>query len=217
MLPSVEEGTRSSAPASFKSRRINVASSGAPGCGCGRIRRVKFLCVECDEPMTLLRSEGPEEGSLTVTFRCPHCGRRVAMLTNPFETQLVKSLGVKVGGRTEPITPFEHLRSSMAHQRGEAFEGTAPDEIRAMGGAEPGHASPPPEGSGCPFANMLASQETDVSREIGWSPEAEARVERIPSFIRPMARKAIERYAEGKGYRLITEAVLDEAKASLGM
>jgi len=32
-----------------------------------------------------------------------------------------------------------------------------------------------------------------------------------------MARKAIERYAEGKGYRVITEAVLDEARTAIGM
>lgn len=178
---------------------------------------MKFLCVECDEPMKLLRTEGPEEGSLTVTFRCPGCGRRVAMLTNPFETQLVKSLGVKVGGRTEPATPFEHLRASMAHQRAEAFEGRTPGEARGGGGPEAGRPAPEAEGPGCPFAQMVAGQETEGSGTIGWSPEAEARVERIPSFIRPMARKAIERYAEGKGYRVITEAVMDEAKTALGM
>lgn len=167
--------------------------------------------------MKLLRSEGPEEGSLTVTFRCPHCGRRVAMLTNPFETQLVKSLGVKVGGRTEPATPFEHLRSSVARQRDDAFEGQVAEEARATGGRAPEPRSPESEGPGCPFANMVASQESEGPARIGWSPEAEARVERIPSFIRPMAKKAIERYAEGKGYRLITEAVMDEAKTALGM
>jgi hypothetical protein len=32
-----------------------------------------------------------------------------------------------------------------------------------------------------------------------------------------MAKKAIERYAEGKGHRTITEAVMDEAKSALGM
>lgn len=176
---------------------------------------MKFLCVECDEPMKLLRSEGPEEGSLTVTFRCPRCGRRVAMLTNPFETQLVKSLGVRVGGRTEPAAPFEHLRSSMAHQRGDAFTEKASEAAGAM--AEAGRVAPESTGPGCPFANLVASQESESSGGVYWSPEAEARVERIPSFIRPMARKAIERYAEGKGYRLITEAVMDEAKTALGM
>lgn len=184
---------------------------------------MKFLCVECDEPMKLERSQGPDEGSLTVTFSCPQCGQRVAMLTNPFETQLIRSLGVKVGGRMEPATPFEHLRSSMAHQRGEAFEGaqtTGHDDSRAPAmeaGAAPARVPASDDGPGCPFANMVASQESEGSGEIGWSPEAEARAERIPSFIRPMAKKAIERYAEGKGHRTITEAVMDEARGALGM
>jgi hypothetical protein len=166
---------------------------------------MKFLCMECDEPMRLEKSQGPDEGSLTVTFGCPRCGRRVAMLTNPFETQLIRSLGVKVGGRAEPAAPFEHLRSSLAHQRAEAFEQTenAPEAERS--------------GPGCPFAGMIADQEAAAERSMAWSAEAQARVERIPSFIRPMAKKAIERYAEGKGYRTVTEAVMDEARAALGM
>ena len=175
---------------------------------------MKFLCVECDEPMKLERSAGPDEGSLTVTFGCPQCGWRVAMLTNPFETQLIRSLGVKVGGRAAPAAPFEHLRSSMAHQRSEAFE----DAVTALDAGEPIGREPAPDTApGCPFASMVASQEAEGAGGISWSQEAEARVERIPSFIRPMAKKAIERYAEGKGHRTITEAVMDEAKSALGM
>lgn len=164
---------------------------------------MKFLCVECDEPMRLQASQGPDEGSLAVTFGCPRCSRRVAMLTNPAETQLIRSLGVKVGGRSEPAAPFEHLRSSLARQRPEAFE-----EAPAEGAST---------GPGCPFAGMIAAEEAQGQSGMAWSPEAEARVERIPSFIRPMARKAIERYAEGKGHRTITGAVMDEARAALGM
>ena len=74
--------------------------------------------------MKLHSTEGPAEGSLTAVFRCPECGFRVAMLTNPFETQMVKSLGVKVGGPVSPAAPFEHLRSTMANARADAFEGT---------------------------------------------------------------------------------------------
>jgi DNA-directed RNA polymerase subunit RPC12/RpoP len=165
---------------------------------------VKFLCLDCDEPMKLLRSDGPDAGSLTVTFRCPECGFRVAMLTNPFETQLVQSLGVKVGGRSVPAEPFEHLRASMASPRADAFEGSAP-------------AADASAGPGCPFAAMLNEGTVAELPTIAWTSEAEARVERIPSFIRPMARKAIERFAEGKGYRTITEAVMDEARGALGM
>jgi Proto-chlorophyllide reductase 57 kD subunit len=39
----------------------------------------------------------------------------------------------------------------------------------------------------------------------------------VPAFIRPMARKAIERYAEGKGYPAVTEDVMDEARGVMGM
>ena len=58
---------------------------------------MKFLCIACDQAMRLSGTAGPDEGSLTVTFACPSCGHRVAMLTNPWETQMVRTLGVKVG------------------------------------------------------------------------------------------------------------------------
>jgi DNA-directed RNA polymerase subunit RPC12/RpoP len=165
---------------------------------------MKFLCLDCDQPMKLHGTEGPDEGSLTVTFRCPECGFRVAMLTNTFETQMVRSLGVKVGGRTVPPEPFEQLRSTMAGPRPDAFEGA-------------GGASDAP-GSGCPFAAALG--ETAAAAPpggIAWTPEAEARLERIPSFIRPMARRSIERFAEDKGYASVTGTVMDEARTVFGM
>ncbi len=173
---------------------------------------MKFLCLDCDQPMKLIGTEGPDEGSLAVTFRCPECGFRVAMLTNPFETQMVRSLGVKIGAvsAATPAAPFEHLRASLSNPRADALE-TAPDTTTSS------------DGPGCPFAAMLA--ETGSLNEsappapsgITWTPEAEARIERIPSFIRPMARKAVERLAESKGYATVTEAVMDEARGAFGM
>jgi DNA-directed RNA polymerase subunit RPC12/RpoP len=172
---------------------------------------MKFLCLDCDEPMKLHSTAGPDEGSLTVTFRCPECGFRVAMLTNPFETQMVKSLGVKVGGASGPAQPFQHITSSMAGARAvehedpkPLFEGDVPTPTEATG-------------RGCPFGAMLNEQNGETEMGVSWSPEAEARVERIPSFIRPMARKAIERFAEAQGHPIITEAVMDEARGALGM
>jgi len=164
---------------------------------------MKFLCLDCDEPMKLLSTEGPDEGSLNVTFRCPECGFRVAMLTNPFETQMVRSLGVKVGGQTVPAEPFENLRSTMAGTRPDAFEGA--------GGTET-------PGAGCPFAAALGDQPAATAASaVTWEPTAHARLERIPGFIRPMAKRSIERFAEDKGYAAITEAVMDEARTVFGM
>src|SRR5436190_539813 len=164
---------------------------------------MKFLCLDCDPPMRLHSTEGPDEGSLSVTFRCPECGFRVAMLTNPFETQMVKSLGVKVGGRSVPAEPFENLRATMAGTRPDAFDG-AGDAAGA-----------------CPFAAALGSAEASTpSAEpatVAWEGAAPARLERIPGFIRPMAKRSIERFAAERGYAVITETVMDEARSVFGM
>ncbi len=58
---------------------------------------MKFLCVPCDQPMKVLNVTPPDRGSIAVTYSCPACGYEMAMLTNPFETQLVSSMGIKVG------------------------------------------------------------------------------------------------------------------------
>ena len=164
---------------------------------------MKFLCLDCDEAMKLHSTAGPDEGSLTVTFRCPQCGFRVAMLTNPLETQMVRSLGVKVGGRAVPAEPFETLRSTLAEPRGDAFQPVAEGAATA---------------SGCPFAAALGGEATaPAPSSLVWEAPAEARLANIPSVIRPMARRSVERFAEGKGYTTITEAVMDEARAIFGM
>lgn len=58
---------------------------------------MKFLCVSCDEPMKLTAAAPPDRGSLAITYACPACGHQIAMLTNPYETQVVQSLGVRIG------------------------------------------------------------------------------------------------------------------------
>jgi hypothetical protein len=50
------------------------------------------------------------------------------------------------------------------------------------------------------------------SGEMPWTPGAQKRLENIPSFIREMARKEIERMAKEKGLAAVTDAMMDEAK-----
>jgi len=59
-------------------------------------------------------------------------------------------------------------------------------------------------------AVMEASK--NASSDMAWAPEAERRLENIPSFIRPMARKEIERMARDRGLTTVTAALMDEAK-----
>jgi hypothetical protein len=91
---------------------------------------VKFLCVECDRPMGFAERELPGDGTLAAVFTCPSCSRSVAMLTNPMETQLVASLGVKIGGRALPEQPFELTRSAIEGGRPEAFADAEPSGRR---------------------------------------------------------------------------------------
>jgi len=62
---------------------------------------MKFLCVPCDSPMKLQTVSPPERGSLAVVYYCPECGYEMAMLTNAYETQVVQSLGVRIGPESD--------------------------------------------------------------------------------------------------------------------
>jgi nucleotide-binding universal stress UspA family protein len=48
-----------------------------------------------------------------------------------------------------------------------------------------------------------------------WTDEAEQRMDRVPSFVRDMARMAILRYAQERGHTVITQRIVDEATATL--
>ena len=80
---------------------------------------MKFLCVPCDTPMKLQTVVPPDRGSLSVVYSCPACGYEMAMLTNAYETQVVQSLGVRIGPATDAATaasagkcPFPSMISS---------------------------------------------------------------------------------------------------------
>jgi hypothetical protein len=83
---------------------------------------MKFLCLPCDQVMGFSERQLPGDGTMAAVFTCGGCGREMAMLTNPMETQLVSSLGVKVGGREVPEQPMELVRSALADGRDDAFD-----------------------------------------------------------------------------------------------
>jgi len=157
---------------------------------------MKFLCIPCDSPMKLRTVAPPERGSLSVVYECPECGYEMAMLTNPFETQLVQSLGVRVG-------PAEA-----------SADAGLSDDPQAGRGA-------PDSGARCPFPAMMPAMEGALgageSVPIRWTPGAEARLANIPAFVRPMARTGIERFALERGALEVDEQILDAARDFFGM
>ena len=153
---------------------------------------MKFLCVPCDSPMKLQTVGPPERGSLSIVYACPECGYEMAMLTNAYETQVVQSLGVRIG----PADPSARAGASLAEPSGKAG---CPFSAMIPGSAD---ATPLPAGD--PAA-------------VRWTSAAEARLANIPEFVRPMARTGIERFARERGTLEVDETVLDAAREFFGM
>lgn len=83
---------------------------------------MKFLCIECDEAMSLDRAAPPDtNGSITAVFACPTCGRQTALLTNGHETEVVRSLGIQLGKPEQRGSgcPFGGMLQEMEAQVGE--------------------------------------------------------------------------------------------------
>jgi hypothetical protein len=157
--------------------------------------------------MKLQDTKGPDDGSMTVIFACPECERKIAMLTNQMETQMVRSLDIKLGGGSgsAQAEPMGTIRSSLA-QGHDAFASS--------------HAQVETDqkesGSKCPFTGAVADA-FDASGEIVWTQEAEERLGKIPQFARSMAKQGIERHAREKGYREISDAVMEEVRDQFAM
>lgn len=168
---------------------------------------MKFLCVECDEPMKLKDTKGPDDGSMTVVFNCPKCERQIAMLTNQMETQMVRSLDVKLGAGSIQAEPMETIRSSLAQKHDDVLTSSIhshqeEDQIES--------------GSKCPFSGAVADA-FEISGEIVWTQEAEERLGRIPPFARSMAKQGIEQHARERGYKEISDAVMEEVRDQFAM
>jgi hypothetical protein len=152
---------------------------------------MKFLCVPCDSPMKLQTVGPPERGSLSIVYACPECGYEMAMLTNAYETQVVQSLGVKIGpGNGEGASA-----SAGAATSGCPFTEMIP-------GMPGGQTRPADVGATVP---------------VRWTSAAEARLANIPEFVRPMARTGIERFARERGVLEVDEQILDAARDFFGM
>ena len=164
---------------------------------------MKFLCIPCDSPMTLQTVTPPERGSLSVVYACPECGYEIAMLTNAYETQIVQSLGVRIG---------PEVGHEIGPEIGPQIDGGAAST----------------SGTGCPFVAMIPATEgapvgevrpgqTGEPIPVRWTAAAEARLAKIPPFVRPMARTGIERFARERGALEVDEQILDAARDFFGM
>jgi len=202
---------------------------------------MKFVCLNCETYMAFEKVEKPAEGSLGVFFGCPSCGAKFSMVTNPGETQMVSSLGVQLGGRAAAAEPFEMTRGTLKEEA-KAGAGQMADYLNErIGAGRPSSSSPAAaatptahasakegeKSSGCPFSAMVAqmglttsgsvggtSSPTTESSGLAWTADAKDKLERLPSFVKPMVQSSIEAYARKQGYTTVTLQVMDDAKTA---
>ncbi|MFP3948209.1 MAG: PCP reductase family protein [Longimicrobiales bacterium] len=204
---------------------------------------MKFLCLECDDVMSFAERQIPGDGTLAAVFECGSCGREMAMLTNPMETQLVSGMGVKIGGRTVPEQPMEITRTTLAETRDDAFVPTVeereggdvrdgadapdagetpdsaerPDRRRAAAPTGGARGSPPsPPGASAPRADG-GSGRADGAVRVHWTPDAVDRLQRVPRFVRGMVKRIYTDYARERGIEEITPDTMDRARTDLGL
>jgi hypothetical protein len=134
---------------------------------------------------------------------------------------------VQLGGRTAAAEPFEMTRGTLKEEAQAGAGQMAAylnDKIAAGQSAKPA-AAPAATGQesksgGCPFSAMVAQMGLGTGSQAGassgtaltWTADARDRLEKLPSFVRPMVQSSIESYAKRHGFSAITLQVMDDAK-----
>jgi hypothetical protein len=184
---------------------------------------MKFVCLNCETYMNLEKVEKPEEGSLGVFFACPSCAAKFSMVTNAGETNMMNALGLKLAPRAEAGASLDGLRALAGNGQ------TAP-AVNSQTTAEPSvstaTASSVKAGektSGCPFSAMVAEMGLTSSGKpvntgaettgFAWSADAKEKLDRLPSFVKPMVQSSVEAFARKQGYQTITLQVMDDSKS----
>lgn len=180
---------------------------------------MKFVCLNCETYMSLEKVEKPEEGSLGVFFACPSCNAKFSMVTNVGETNMMNSLGLKLGAKAEPAASMEGLRAVAGN--GQAAPGPKPSSpAPAVAATAASPAKTPEKASGCPFSAMVAEMGLTNSgkpanggpSEFTWTPDAKEKLDRLPAFVKPMVQASVEGYARKQGFTSITLQVMDDSK-----
>jgi len=183
---------------------------------------MKFVCLNCETYMNLEKVEKPEEGSLGVFFACPSCAAKFSMVTNAGETNMMNALGLKLAPRAEAGASLDGLTALAGNGQ------TAPavNSQTAAGPVSTATASSAKTGektSGCPFSAMVAEMGLASSGKPGntgaettgfaWSADAKEKLDRLPSFVKPMVQSSVEAFARKQGYQTITLQVMDDSKS----
>jgi hypothetical protein len=183
---------------------------------------VMFECPKCGSRFSMVTNPG--ETSLVNALGVKIGGRTQApqpfeltreTLKEPVESQTMAAQAETSGGSC----PFSAMLSGGTGQKAaeltwsaEAEEriGRVPDFLRPM--IKAGVESYASKMGYRVVTPAVMDESKNAKGDLEWSPEAERRLQNIPEFIRPMARKEIERLAAEKGQQRVTEEIMEDAK-----
>jgi hypothetical protein len=184
---------------------------------------MKFVCLNCETYMSLEKVEKPEEGSLGVFFACPSCEAKFSMVTNVGETSMMNALGLKLAPRAEAGASLDGLRALAGNGQTVPAVNSLTAAGPSVSTAAASSAKAGEKTSGCPFSAMVAEmgltsggkpdKAGTATTEFAWSADAKEKLDRLPSFVKPMVQSSVEAFARKQGYQKITLQVMDDSKS----
>lgn len=92
---------------------------------------MKFICLKCDEAMVLKKVDEDGDASIGMQFVCEKCSGGFSMMTNPMETQVVKSMGPKIEVKApEPSQSGEGGESPAGQEGGVKWDPAAEQRLQ---------------------------------------------------------------------------------------
>ncbi len=149
-----------------------------------------MLCG-CQHPLQVIDIEELPSDSLFARFRCCYCGF---------------SLGAEVNAKElDPLVPEMIWTDEALYQLGRLppyLTTLVRDEIETFAKVQQQRV--------LTFSRVCTARNKGM---VEWSPEAERRLDNVPSGIRSMARTELERTALDRGMPTVTVALMEEVKA----
>jgi len=198
----------------------------------GRQYRGRMMVRSKCQPQIMRHAHAadPESGLLDYATRCP-CGVQYCRITPEGKVTPCPYMPVEAGDLTRlsfgeiwrGSRVFRELRTGdLGGRCGRCEYRAVCGGCRARAFAERGDwlAEDPdcayePSGEQPLVEPRAVSYGARPERSLAWSPEAEARMLRVPGFVRAVVTARVERFAAERGYPLVTEEVIDEVRSTL--
>ena len=137
--------------------------------------------------------------------------------------RIAESIAEKRGGRIETALkdgkPYDAILKHVAELRPSLLvlgkTGIHTDDELDIGGATQHLLRLAPCNLWIGLRSHVPDVETVAQETTSWTEEAEQRMDRVPSFVRNMARMAILRYSQEHGHTVVTASIVEEATAEL--